>query len=98
MNAGMSAEKTGIKAEEPIISDPGQAPELQNKPEMYTNVGDVYSEHYSSARRRKIGSFGNIIFLQLIFSAVISFGLWAGNTFGGEEIRSVCTSLILLFA
>lgn len=98
MTAGVP-EKTDAKLPEKTVTDEiGQAPREQEKPIVYTKSENMYSEHFASARRRKRGSFGNIIFLQLVLSAVIALGVWAGKTFGGEEIRSVCESVIRLFA
>ena len=75
----------------------GQADWHAEKPVVYTRPEDVYSFSSIGRRRRSKGSFGNILFVQLILSALFAVGIWAGGTFGGEDIRGVCEGIAELF-
>ena len=90
-----TAEPAAASETEPEMT--GQDGFQTEKPIVYTRPEDVYSFPSASSRRRRNGSFGNILFVQLILSALFAVGIWAGGTFGGDDIRAVCESLAELF-
>ena len=71
---------TAPKAEKPVVYIPEHI--VPGQPEYVPRS-------YSRKRRRNM-SFGDIVFVQLLVSALLAAGLWAGSTFGGDEIRAVC--------
>ena len=86
---------TAPKAEKPVVYIPEQyvreraAPE-HNVPEHIVPGQPEYVPRSYSRKRRRNMSFGDIVFVQLLVSALLAAGLWAGSTFGGDEIRAVC--------
>ncbi len=49
-----------------------------------------------TSRRRQM-TFGGSVLVQLAVSCAAAAALWAGLTFGGEEVKRVCVSIAELF-
>ena len=73
------------------VPEPGEI----EKPVVY--VPPQETPHRVSRRRRVTGSFGDVVFMQLVLSAVLLGALWAGSTFGGAELRELCGRITELF-
>ena len=71
---------------------PGKAEEHE-----YLSAPIVYEPLRTARKRKGAGSFGDVMFVQLVLSVIFAAGLWAGCTFGSEEIKTVCLSLTELF-
>ena len=56
-----------------------------------------YVSRRASHRRHARGSFGDVLFVQLILSVLLAGGVWSGLTFGGDEVREICVSIMKLF-
>lgn len=96
--AGETAVHTGtIRVPEPYadVKEDTKAGQAAEKPTVYTPEQEVYIPRYKTSRRR--GSFGSVLFMQLLLSALFAFGLWAGCVFGSGDIREVCVRITELF-
>ncbi len=77
------------RAEEQPVQETGQD---EAAPYAYTE--SVYRR--AASRRRTVG-FGDIVFVQLVLSALLAVGLWAGSAFGSPEISGICARVAELF-
>ncbi|MBP3854880.1 MAG: hypothetical protein IK990_04600 [Ruminiclostridium sp.] len=85
VQTGTAVRRSGVEEEK-----------LQEKPFVYTADNTVY-EPVHTYRRRKNGSFGDILFAQLILSALLILSVWTGSTFGDPGIKAICESIAELF-
>lgn len=67
----------------------------QEKPYMYTVSESMHSSH-PAVSRASLG-FGSVALIQLLLATALGAVLWAGLSFGGDDIRALCESLTELF-
>ena len=63
----------------------------------FTSAPFVYESLHTERKRKGTGSFGDVVFVQLVLSVILAAGLWAGCTFGSGEIKTICLNLAELF-
>lgn len=57
----------------------------------------VYETVHTIRKKRATGGLGDVLFVQLLLSVLLSAGLWAGLRFGSEEIKAICAGITELF-
>jgi len=83
-----------VNAPVPDVSPQERA---EHVPDVLDYGDAAYISRRVSRRRRARGSFGDVLFIQLILSALLAGGVWSGLTFGGDEVREICKSIMKLF-
>lgn len=94
VEAPETARLTGKSVRERVADPPV---EQKQSDLLWEAGGGEYISRRVSRRRRARGSFGDVLFVQLILSALLAGGVWSGLTFGGDEVREICISIMKLF-
>ena len=72
-------------------------PELkETEDRMYISPENMYISD-NRRKHRARGSFGDVLFVQFVLSALLAVGVWAGMTFGDSRITEICTGIADLF-
>ena len=74
----------------------GQAGKEENRERMYIPPENMYISD-NRRKHRARGSFGDVLFVQFVLSALLAVGVWAGMTFGDSRITEICTGIADLF-
>lgn len=92
---GAAAIETPLPAEKEV--SPADAQPVIKAPAVYIPEETPAADIPRSYRRRRTGSFGDILFVQLILSVLLGAGLWAGKVFGSGEVSALCERIAELF-
>ena len=89
--------------EVPVPETDGRTPETRQEekaPLVYLPAERGYEVPEIRLRRtsrRKNMTFGGTVIVQLALSCAAAAALWAGLSFGGEEVKEVCVNIAELF-
>ena len=97
---GLPEKEKPEKAAEKAAAVTAEEPHTEKEPLVYLPAESAYElprVRFRGSNRRRNMPFGGTVLVQLALACAAAAALWAGLTFGREEVKQVCVNIAELF-